>query len=437
VPTGDRDRVVDQLLRRSAGDLLGAAGPDCVDAETLAAWSEGGLDAVTLQRVDGHLAGCAHCQAMAAALVRSDAAAPAPGRATWGLRWLVPVVATAAAALAIWVLVPRQPGGPVTGQSDQKVAMNGPAAPSVAPAPPPAAELPPGVALTMPELPADSRQQSVAKAEAPVTDALRDQAARANSGGRGPTAAGLMPAAPPPPTPAAALPSPTAPQVPGQRESVQVTAEAPVVQAQSGERSFAVTTTQVENLPISRGNFAGVTAAAPNASARETRVGGAGQNATMMDGVGPMDAGATSIASEFAAPSVAAEPALARSAARAGAAAAPEASTSAPATRWRVLADGRVQRSLTAGASWDAIAIDSTVHVTTGNAPSPMVCWLIGPRGVVLRTTDRLHFERLVFPEAVDLTEIRAATDLAATVTTRDGRTFATIDGGKTWNAER
>ncbi len=107
-----------------------------------------------------------------------------------------------------------------------------------------------------------------------------------------------------------------------------------------------------------------------------------------------------------------------------------------PATRWRVLSDGRVQRSVTNGTSWDVVAVDASLHVMAGGAPSSMVCWLVGPGGVVLRTTDRLHFERLTFPEAVDLIGVRATSDLAAAVTTHDGRTFATTDAGRTWRAE-
>lgn len=279
------------------------------------------------------------------------------------------------------------------------------------------------------------------KSEAAAAPSVRDDASNAAGTTRGFVGRGTPP--PPPAAVAPPPPPPPAPQSAAQHETVHVTAEAPVIQAQSGERSFAVTSTQVENLPVTSGNFAGVTAAvqgsAPaDAAARETRVGGAGQNNIQMDGVSPTGAGATArVVAEFAAPSVAAEPAFARSAGRAGGAAAPEGNASAPLTRWRVLSDGRVQRSLTGGASWDAIAIDSTLGITTGRAPSTMVCWLIGPGGVVLRATDRLHFERLPFPEAVDLTAIRAASDVDASVTTRDGRTFATTDGGRTWRPER
>jgi hypothetical protein len=85
-------------------------------------------------------------------------------------------------------------------------------------------------------------------------------------------------------------------QVGGATETVNVTAEAALVQSQSGERSFAVTQTQVENLPINRGNFTSLTQFAPGvvsggASAGATRLGGAGQNNIMMDGISAMDTG--------------------------------------------------------------------------------------------------------------------------------------------------
>jgi hypothetical protein len=79
-------------------------------------------------------------------------------------------------------------------------------------------------------------------------------------------------------------------------ETVTVTAEAPLVQTQSGERSFAITSNQIENLPINHGNFTSLTAFTPGVvavgnSAGGTRVGGAGQNNIMMDGISAMDTG--------------------------------------------------------------------------------------------------------------------------------------------------
>src|SRR5437016_5496549 len=70
----------------------------------------------------------------------------------------------------------------------------------------------------------------------------------------------------------------------------------PLVAAARGERSFAVTTEQIENLPINHGNFTSLTQLTPGVqnggnSAGATRIGGAGQNNIMMDGISAMDTG--------------------------------------------------------------------------------------------------------------------------------------------------
>ena len=80
-------------------------------------------------------------------------------------------------------------------------------------------------------------------------------------------------------------------EVGGAAETVNVTAEAPLIQAPSGERSFTVTTASVENLPLSNRNFASLTPLAPGVTGTTTRLGGGGQNNIMMDGVSTMDTG--------------------------------------------------------------------------------------------------------------------------------------------------
>ena len=77
----------------------------------------------------------------------------------------------------------------------------------------------------------------------------------------------------------------------GTSETVTVKSEAPLIQSQSGERSFRVTTAEVENLPISGRNFAAFTALTPGVVGTTTRLGGGGQNNIMMDGVSTMDTG--------------------------------------------------------------------------------------------------------------------------------------------------
>ena len=85
----------------------------------------------------------------------------------------------------------------------------------------------------------------------------------------------------------------------GLGETVNVKAEAPMIQAASGERAFTVTTESVENLPIANRNFAGFATLVPGAIAQTGtaiaggvfRLGGGGQNNIMMDGVSTMDTG--------------------------------------------------------------------------------------------------------------------------------------------------
>jgi hypothetical protein len=83
----------------------------------------------------------------------------------------------------------------------------------------------------------------------------------------------------------------------GITETLTVVGETPLVQTQSGERSFAVAAEQVQNLPVTRGNFTSLVAFTPGVnggdttSAGGTRLGGASQNNIMMDGISAMDTG--------------------------------------------------------------------------------------------------------------------------------------------------
>ncbi|HLK62335.1 MAG TPA: carboxypeptidase regulatory-like domain-containing protein [Bryobacteraceae bacterium] len=80
-------------------------------------------------------------------------------------------------------------------------------------------------------------------------------------------------------------------QVGGTTETVSVTAEATLVQTQSGERSFAIETSQIENLPIGHGNFMNAVAFTPGVNGT-TRLGSPqDQNNIMMDGISAMDTG--------------------------------------------------------------------------------------------------------------------------------------------------
>jgi hypothetical protein len=81
-------------------------------------------------------------------------------------------------------------------------------------------------------------------------------------------------------------------EVGGASEVVTVTSEAPIIQASSGERSFAVTSEQVENLPAPTRAFINYTLLAPGVENNGLqRIGGGGQSNVMMDGVSTMDTG--------------------------------------------------------------------------------------------------------------------------------------------------
>jgi photosystem II stability/assembly factor-like uncharacterized protein len=72
--------------------------------------------------------------------------------------------------------------------------------------------------------------------------------------------------------------------------------------------------------------------------------------------------------------------------------------------------------------------------LVAGVAPSPTVCWLVGWRGVVLKTTDGGQtWTRVAFPEEINLAGVAAEDDRVATVTAADGRQLHTTDGGRGW----
>src|SRR5262245_61003476 len=109
----DRDAAVERLLRQAMREDARPVGP-CLDADTLAAWSDGGLSGKALAAAEAHAASCVRCQAVLAAMARTahvadgldsgDLSAPAPSGILKG-RWLVPLVGAAAAAalvMAIW-----------------------------------------------------------------------------------------------------------------------------------------------------------------------------------------------------------------------------------------------------------------------------------------------------------------------------------------------
>jgi hypothetical protein len=113
----DRDQSIERLLRQAASH--GHATDACLDAETIAAWIDGGLSGAALEMAESHAADCARCQALLGTLTRIGEPVPsraAAGRRAW-LTWLVPLTA-AAAALVVWIAVPRDAGPGAPPQAD-------------------------------------------------------------------------------------------------------------------------------------------------------------------------------------------------------------------------------------------------------------------------------------------------------------------------------
>lgn len=107
-----------------------------------------------------------------------------------------------------------------------------------------------------------------------------------------------------------------------------------------------------------------------------------------------------------------------------------------PAVRWR-LRGSEVERTTDGGVSWVAQQTGVSTELLAGASPARDVAWIVGRRGTVLLSTDGASWDRLPFPkEAADLVAITAPDAVRATVTTSDGRTYVTSDGGRTWSLQ-
>jgi photosystem II stability/assembly factor-like uncharacterized protein len=107
-----------------------------------------------------------------------------------------------------------------------------------------------------------------------------------------------------------------------------------------------------------------------------------------------------------------------------------------PSRRWRVAAEGAIERSEDGGRSWFPARLGTGEILLAGASPSPGVCWFVGRRGVVFIAIDGVSFVRLPFPEPVDLVAVTAVDARTATVTAGDKRTFQTTDTGRTWKQQ-
>jgi hypothetical protein len=102
----EQDKWLERLLRRAHDAPVRSASGACLDAETLAAWSDGILAGRALAEAETHASNCERCLSILAAVERTTPIVP-PSPRRFALRWLVPL-AGAATAVALWIAIPGQ-----------------------------------------------------------------------------------------------------------------------------------------------------------------------------------------------------------------------------------------------------------------------------------------------------------------------------------------
>ena len=382
------DASMERLLREALSARDRAPQSECLDPETLAAWSEGALTGSERTFAEAHAARCGRCQAMLAAMAR--VAPEPPNAAVSPLRkWIgmLTPAAAAAAAVALWFLVePRQtapPAAPVATVAERPAASAPDASQPAAPAPSSSDRVaaPPTTtnerSRKRVEEGVKDNAQASAKASPSKVEADRALAARAaepqdrRDVAAPPPLKGEMRAAPQPQR----APAPPPPSVQSAGATSQQTAD-------QVARATAELKGQVGQL-------------ADAAARQEPARGGARLN--------------------FAAPGfIVAVP--------------------SSAVQWRVTAGRIVEHSLDAGATWvTQYTAPEPTMLLAGAATSPATAWLVGRAGTILHTADGRTWQRIRFPESVDLLSVAAVDSRTAAVMTADKRTFSTTDSGATW----
>ncbi len=390
-PVPDRDAALDRILHRYALPAEPSVddapvSEDCLDPETAAAMADGGLSQSEQAVVAEHALTCARCRELIAAIIRTTPEPPVR-RAWWqmpSLRWLAPALATGL-AVAVWVAVgDRQPNvTPV-------------AVPTSAPAQSPTAtlekrEIPAAPALQERGEKADAEPASKAPSE------LKDNAA---------TRGGAKEKVRERSKPARTVDQLAAAKPREEPLDKKASAPAPVPQLAAAQPAAATP--------------------APAAPPTPSVVAGAGRGAVAEGQVRPDSVRQTEAFGARAAFSDAAETV---------AVPIPDVTSPDARSRWRI-SGASVQRSTDNGDTWTAQDTGTTVRLTAGSSPNPNICWIVGAQGTVLVSVDGRSWQRLKSPDPALLVSVRATSADAATVTTSDGRTFATTDRGQTWGGK-
>jgi hypothetical protein len=113
---------------------------------------------------------------------------------------------------------------------------------------------------------------------------------------------------------------------------------------------------------------------------------------------------------------------------------------------WRVGPGGRIEHSTDQGQTWQPQTSGVTADLLAGAAPSEKIAWVVGRAGIIMRTEDGEHWQRIAPPSATqavaasvpepDWIGVEARDVLHATIISRDFRRFVTGNGGRTWVQE-
>jgi hypothetical protein len=104
-----------------------------------------------------------------------------------------------------------------------------------------------------------------------------------------------------------------------------------------------------------------------------------------------------------------------------------------PLILWRAGVAGKIERSEDGGKTWQTQSSGVPANLTSGSAPSVKICWVVGAGGVILRTTDGEHWEKIVSPAPLNWIRVVAEDAQRAIITSAEQKQYVTTDGGKTW----
>lgn len=428
-----RDAVLARLLAEAleAKVPANASGSACPDAEVLAAYAENGLSAHETSRWESHIADCGRCQKVIAAILvsaeslegaefketRSPVSAstrrrselrPAPleiSRRPKLWHWWVPGLGLAA-AVALWFLLhppvstsPASPSAAATTATSQSTGQGNTAASSAkpdetqmaqanVPSPPPAV-ISGGNLRDSEQRPANESADALKKA-APKQEALQNESRK-------------LPESPAVSEVTRADAAPAAKEKDEAAASERETDKK--VQSTDALALVPAAPTAVQAPSLQASPEAGQTQSLTRQLDRNARFSGTNQ----------LKALAT----------VASSPVVFG---------APDRSE-----LWRVGPGGLIESSSDQGQTWRPQASGVMADLLAGAAPSPKIAWAVGKGGIILRTADGEHWQRITPPTLApnsappDWTAVDARDDLHATVSSRDLHRYATADGGRTW----